>query len=143
MLTGCSASSTEEFDVFQYRGSYAGDNSAVVNTVLHLQGADQFRGMELKTKEEPYGIIVNYDWSDSTLDAKETTIHNASYLFALIQNVDWVTFRFEGVIDTDQYTVTREQLQALYGIEWNEIKNANELKDLIESALTDDAEATI
>jgi hypothetical protein len=139
-LSGCNSSSNSNnnVDLFQYKGSHVGDNSAVVNSVIHLQGAKHFSGLELKTKEEPYGIIVNYDWSESELNDKETAINNASYLFALIQNVDWITFNFEMVTGMEEYKITREKLQAWYGVELSEIDNEDKLKELIQEALEDE-----
>ncbi|SET51074.1 protein of unknown function [Salinibacillus kushneri] len=138
-LSGChSNSNNTNVDLFQYKGSYVGDNSAVVNSVIHLEGAKHFSGLELKTKEEPYGIIVNYDWMESELNDKETAITNASYLFTLIQNVDWITFHFEMVDGMEEYKISREKLQAWYGIELKEIDNENKLKELIQESLEDD-----
>jgi len=140
-LSGCNSNSNSinaNDDLFQYKGSYVGDNSAVVNSVLHLQGEKYFSGIELKTKEEPYGIIVTYDWSDSELNEKETIINNASYLFALIQNVDWITFQFEMVDGVEEYKMTREYLQKWYGVDLNGIEDEDELKELIQEALKDE-----
>lgn len=137
-LSGCNSNSNNKVDLFQYKGSYVGDNNAVVNSVIHLQGAQHFSGIELKTKEEPYGIIVNYDWSESELNDKKTSINNASYLFALIQNVDWITFNFEMVNGMEEYKITRENLQAWYGIELSEIEDEDKLKELIQVSLEDE-----
>lgn len=138
-LSGCNSNSNNtNVDLFQYKGSYVGDNSAVVKSVIHLQGAKHFSGFELKTKEEPYGIILNYDWIESELNDKETVINNASYLFALIQNVDWITFNLEMVDGVEEYKITRENLQAWYGIELSEIDNEDKLKELIQEFLVDD-----
>ncbi|WP_237718760.1 DUF4825 domain-containing protein [Alkalibacillus haloalkaliphilus] len=138
-LSGCNSNSNNtDVDLFQYKGSYVGDNSAIVNSVIHLQGAKHFSGLELKTKEEPYGIIVNYDWIESELNDKETAINNASYLFSLIQNVDWVTFNFEMVDGMEEYKITRENLQEWYGINLSEIENEDKLKELIQESLEDD-----
>lgn len=139
-LSGCNSSSNSNnnVDLFQYKSSYVGDNSAVVNSIIHLQGGNHFSGLELKTKEEPYGIVVNYDWSESELNDKETAINNASYLFALIQNVDWITFNFEMVNGMEEYKITREKLQSWYDIELSEIDNEGKLKELIQEALEDE-----
>lgn len=79
LLSACNFKADNSFDdLFNYKDSYVGDNNAVVNTVIHLQGADYFRGIELQTKEQPYGIIVDYDWSEADIDLHETVINNAS-----------------------------------------------------------------
>ncbi|WP_245719426.1 DUF4825 domain-containing protein [Pelagirhabdus alkalitolerans] len=138
-LSGCHSNATAtDVDLFQYKNSYVGDNSAVVNTVIHLQGAQHFSGIELKTKEEPYGIVVNYAWSESELNEKEVAINNASYLFTLIQNVDWVTFNFEMHDGKEVYEMTRENLQERYEKELSEIDNEDELNELIQESLGDE-----
>ncbi|MGD7043075.1 DUF4825 domain-containing protein [Jeotgalibacillus proteolyticus] len=138
-LIGCNSNDRNtDVDVFQYKGSYVGDNSAVINSVIQLQGAEHFKGLELKTTDEPYGITVNYDWSESELDDKETAIHNASYLFTLIQNVDWIHFDFEMVEEVYEYKMTRENLQEWYGIEFSEIDNEVKLRNVIQESLKDE-----
>lgn len=138
-LSGCNSNTNNtNIDLFQYKGSYVGDNSAVVNSVIHLQGSKHFSGLELKTKEKPYGIIVNYDWIESELNDKKTAITNASYLFALIQNVDWLAFNFEMVDGIEEYKISRENLKAWYGIELSEIDNEDKLKEIIQESLEDD-----
>ncbi|OEH84288.1 DUF4825 domain-containing protein [Desulfuribacillus stibiiarsenatis] len=139
LLSGCNLNSNHpNVDLFQYKDSYVGDNSAVVNTVIHLQGAKHFSGLELKTKAEPYGIIIKYDWSESELNVIETVIYNATYLFALIQNVDWITFHFEMVDGMEEYKINREDLQAWYGIDLSEIDNEDRLQELIQKSLEDE-----
>lgn len=110
ILTACN-SNENDFDLFQFKGSYIGGNSAVVNSIINLQGAKHFSGLELHTKDEPYGITVNYDWTESQLDEKETVLNNASYLFTLLQNVEWVSFYFDTEGEVNEYKITREKLQ--------------------------------
>ena len=100
---------TGEADLFQYKNAYVGDNSAVINIVNHSMQSDNFKRLELKTKEKPYGVIINYDGSDAEQNYKKTVIYNATYLFALIQNAEWITFNF----DHQEYKITKDAL-----IEW-------------------------
>ncbi|MDZ5712607.1 DUF4825 domain-containing protein [Jeotgalibacillus sp. HH7-29] len=138
-LSGCTANAEKaDFDIFQYKDSYVGDNSAVVNSVIHLQGEAYFSGLELQTKDEPYGVTVKYDWEESALDAKETMIHNASYLFTLLQNVSWISFEFEMPNGVDGYQVTRESLEEVYGVDLLDIDDEDELKELIGELLEDE-----
>ena len=58
VASGCNTKTNEE-DVFQYKNAYVGDNSAVINIVNHSMQSEKFKGLELKTKEAPYGIILN------------------------------------------------------------------------------------
>ena len=54
---------------------------------------------------------MNYDWSESEQNYKKTAIYNATFLFALVQNVDWITFNF----GNQEYKITKENLQNWYG----------------------------
>ncbi len=45
----------------------------------HLPGAEQLNGFELKTNEEPYGIILNYDWIESEQEYKDTVAYNVTF----------------------------------------------------------------
>lgn len=136
-LNGCNSSSNRnnEADIFQYKDSYVGDNTAVINSITQLQGADHVNGLELKTTEEPYGIIVKYDWSDAELNPQETAINNASYLFTLIQNVDWVAFDFEIGDSIEEYKLSREEIEEWYGTELDKIDNEDQLRELIQETL--------
>lgn len=135
ILSGCNSNDTNtNNDIFQFKDSFVGDNSAIVNIANQLPGAEFLNGFELKTSEEPYGIILNYDWTESEQEYKETVIHNATFLFTLVQNVDWVTFNS----DILEYTITKENLQEWYGNELSNIQNEDELRQLIQAHLEDD-----
>nr|WP_255473375.1 DUF4825 domain-containing protein [Planomicrobium sp. CPCC 101110] len=139
-LSGCiSNAKSAEADLFSYKGSYVGDNSAVVNTVIQLKGAEHFSGVALQTKEEPYGIIIDYDWAASEEDEQKTVIHNASYLFALIQNVDWVVLNFETAEGVKEFKITREELESWYNLKLSEVENEEKLTELIQTH-SEDAE---
>ncbi|TGB03711.1 DUF4825 domain-containing protein [Halobacillus salinus] len=139
LLTGCQANASEvSEDLFDYQGSYVGDNSAVVRAIMNGKGAENFTGVELQTKEEPYGVIATYDWTEAAGDAEEVAIHNASYLFTLLQNAEWVRFEFEAMGEEETYELTREELQAWYGVGWNDIDNEEELNELIEESTGDE-----
>ncbi len=126
LLSGCD--SKKEMDIFHYKDSFVGDNSAVGNISNQLLGAEHLKDFELKTKEEPYGIILNYDWTESEQEFKEAVISNATFLFTLIQNVDWITFNS----DMLEYTITKETIQEWYGKELSEVQNEDELTELIQ-----------
>lgn len=132
ILSGCNTKN-EEDGVFKYKDSYVGDNSAVGNILNRLQGED-LKGFELKTKEEPYGIIANYDWSESELNYKKTAIYNATFLFVLIKNADWITFNF----DNQEYKITKENLQNWYGENLGDLENENETEKLAQKYLEDE-----
>lgn len=129
-LYGCNSNNKNE-DIFQFKDSFVGDNSAVGNIANQLRSGENLKGFELKTKEKPYGIILNYDWLASEQDYKETAIYNATFLFALVQNAEWITFNF----DNQEYQITKENLQAWYGKELSKFDNEEKLRKLTEEYL--------
>ena len=133
VASGCNTKTTEE-DVFQYKNAYVGDNSAVINIVNRSMQSDNFRGLELKTKETPYGIILNYDGSESENNDKRTVIYNATYLFALIQNAEWITFNF----DHQEYKIAKDALIEWYGEDFSTFQSEEELKTLIQKRWDDE-----
>lgn len=134
IVSGCNTKSGEE-SIFTYKDSYVGDASAVGNSASQLRGADHYKGFELKTTEEPYGIILNYDWSDTELNYKKTAIYNATFLFALIKNADWITFNFTN----QEYKITRENLQDWYGENLSDLENENETEKIAQKYLEDES----
>ncbi|MDQ0231093.1 DUF4825 domain-containing protein [Metabacillus malikii] len=141
MLSGCDASANStSTNLFQYKDSFVGDNSAVVNTIIHLQGEEYFRGVELSTKEKPYEIIIKYDWSESELNERHTVIHNASYLFTLIKNVDLISFHFEKNDGIDEFKIVKDDFQNWFGKNLEEVDNEDELKELIQEKLKDESD---
>ena len=130
IVSGCNTNNEKE-DIFKFKDSLVGDNSAVGNIVNQLQGAEHLKGFELETKEKPYGIILNYDWSESEQNYKKTAVFNATFLFALVQNAEWITFNF----DTQGYKITKENLQNWYGVDFSELKNEDDLKALTQKHL--------
>ena len=134
-FSGCNSIDTDlNNDIFQFKDSFVGDNSAIGNIANQLPGAKNLNDFELKTEEEPYGIILNYDWIELEQEYKETVIYNATFLFTLIQNVDWITFHS----DIREYTITKENLQEWYGKVLNEVQNEDELRELIQGYLEDE-----
>ena len=133
VASGCNTK-TSEADLFQYKNAYVGDNSAVINIVNHSMQSEKFRGLELKTKKTPYGIILNYDGSESEKNDKKTVIYNATYLFALIQNAEWITFNF----DHQEYKITRKALIEWYGEDFSTLQSEKELKTLIQNNWDDE-----
>lgn len=121
-------------DLFKYKDAYVGDNSAVGNIVSRLKNAEQFKRFELKTDEEPYGIILNYSLEESEQDYKEIIIYNSTFLFTLIQNADWIMFNFEN----EEYTITKEKLKNWYGEEFTGMQSEDEVKTFIQKHSDDE-----
>ncbi|RDW17088.1 DUF4825 domain-containing protein [Oceanobacillus chungangensis] len=137
ILNGCNAINANDNDIFQYKDSYVGDNSAVGNIVSQLPEGKHLNGFELKTNEEPYGIILNYQ-GIATGDYKKIAINNATFIFTLIHNVEWVTFNFNNE-DNEEYNVTKEKLQKWYEKDLSEFTNVDDLNSFIQEYLQDDS----
>lgn len=121
-------------DLFKYKDAYVGDTSAVGNIVSRLKNADQFKGFELKTDKKPYGIVLNYSLEKSEQDYKGIVLYNATFLFTLIQNADWITFNFE----SEEYTITKEKIKNWYGEDFTRMQNEEEVKTFIQKHSDDE-----
>lgn len=133
IISGCNTNIEKE-DIFKYKDSYVGDNSAVGNIMNQLQGAEYLKDFKLEIKEQPYGIILNYDWLDSEQNYKKSAINNATFLFTLVQNADWITFHF----DNQKYKITKQNLQNWYREDFNRLQSEDELKKLKQKYLDDE-----
>ncbi|MGE7835365.1 DUF4825 domain-containing protein [Viridibacillus arvi] len=144
IVSGCNSKSGSEEpleikfgyvgDLFKFKDTYVGNSSAVGNIVSQLESAEQFKGFELKTDEEPYGIILNYSVEESEQDYKGIVIYNATFLFTLIQNADWITFNFAN----EEYAITKEKLQNWYGEDFTGMQSEDEVKTFIQKHLDDE-----
>ena len=59
-LNGCNSKDANG-DLFEFKGSFVGDNIAIGSIVNQLPSGEYLNRFELKTKEEPYGMILNYE----------------------------------------------------------------------------------
>ncbi|KGX87129.1 DUF4825 domain-containing protein [Pontibacillus marinus] len=134
LLSGCDSNNVNN-DIFKYKGSYIGDNNAVGDIVSHLPGGDLLQGFELKTDTRPYGMILIYQGIKGESFVKERAICNATFIFALIQNVEWITFKFE----QQEYELTKENLQDWYGKDLSDFSSENELRELTQNYLGDES----
>ncbi|RIW34620.1 DUF4825 domain-containing protein [Bacillus salacetis] len=140
-LSGCASTPpnlTE--DLFQYKDSYVGDSGAVGNITRTLTkpDAEQLDGLELKTTEEPYGIQLNYAPLEinegSVTDYEELSLYNAGIILALIDNADWVQFKY---VEED-IKITRDELEKWYGKELRKFENEEELRTFLQEHLADE-----
>lgn len=139
LLSGCSSNVSSEAGIFQYKGSYVGDNSTVINIVKQLSHNKELSQISLEIKKESYGVVLEYKDMDVTRvdkEMKETVISNSTYIFTLSKQVDWITFKFAD----QEFSVTREQLQKWYGKELDRFTNEKDLKGLIQEHLKDEDE---
>lgn len=111
--------------LYQYRGTYTGDNSTVAAIIHALNITDlSLKSIELQTDSEPYGITVNYQVDSranyrSLSDIETSWNKNAAVMFSLIPNAGEISFRLH-----DQYGnfagsyYNRENLSERYGTEY-------------------------
>lgn len=98
--------------LWQYRTQYLGDNSAVGNLVSNLEFPQGVTcdGIELHTGDKPYTLTINLkaDAEARTRYAQvlgaEPFQENACILFALIENLEYVTFRLDDGVQ-EPYTI--------------------------------------
>lgn len=130
LLSGCSSSSNNASqDIFKYKGSYVGNNSAVANIIGKLPYSKEFKEVSLQTQKKPYGVVIKY--GKVTGNIEKNVINNATYIYALVKNADFITFNFPN----KKYTLTRQQLQNWYGEDLNQITDEKVLKKLIQTNL--------
>ncbi|WP_173106283.1 DUF4825 domain-containing protein [Bacillus sp. KH172YL63] len=139
MITGCQQTTGQEDELFHYKDSYVGDSGALGNITRRLPRPDgeHLEGIELKTTEKPYGIILNYTSAESegiTTKYHELTLSNGTMILALVKNADWVQFNY---LDGSN-TVTRESLENWYGKDISEFSNEDELSEFVQPYLEDE-----
>lgn len=115
---------------------YLGNASAVgkiVDSLPKIEPFLKYRGMELKTTEEPYRLVLKYE--ETVLpEQKENPLRGAPYfhtkkfnnallLLMMIDNLSHVDFeisvppeyRYEGQSETEVYTISREEAEKAVG----------------------------
>ncbi|WP_230659242.1 DUF4825 domain-containing protein [Psychrobacter sp. I-STPA10] len=134
MISGCDTKNTApQPDLFQYKNAYVGNSTAVGSILNGLPVTGYSKDFELVTQQRPYGIILNYDGSESPQQQPQIVVYTATYLFALIQNVDWIRYNFAN----RELTITKEQMQQWYGEDLSRIQNEDELHTLIDKYIND------
>ena len=129
-LSGCNNQNNDR-DLFNYKGSYIGDASAVGDILNRLPVTGYSKDFELQTDEAPYGITLNYNGLESAAERQEIIIYTASYLFTLIQNVDYIQYNFPD----HPYHITKHDWKKEYVESGREAKNDNDLNKIIEQHL--------
>lgn len=125
LLAGGCAAEHEPDDLFSFKGTKIGDNSKLGGIVRLLPGHDQFEGMELQTKNEPYELKLFYETADGPF-TDEILLHNVTTFFTLVPNAGTVTV----VIDGTQHRAERGVLENWYGQKLTEIQTEKELKEM-------------
>ncbi|GAB6181351.1 hypothetical protein JCM14036_26700 [Desulfotomaculum defluvii] len=100
--------------LYKYKTAYVGDNSKVIHLIDSLPYANLREEVSLQTQVVPYGVTVDYDFRTTTKEPQQMeTIfqNNAVILFALIENVDEITFITKGTVQSPKYHYKRSELQ--------------------------------
>lgn len=123
-LTACGQKEPES-SVFQYKDSFVGDNSAVINISRMVTTMETVDSFKLQTKQEPYGIELYYENDEPYAFNKiDKEVHQQSlYLYYLIDNVDYISFIFNNQIIHTERDMYASNIKAL-----NKIENINEQK---------------
>ncbi|MBE7048544.1 MAG: DUF4825 domain-containing protein [Ruminococcaceae bacterium] len=104
--------------LLQYKGTTIGDNTHVHQLVMEaLPAGIVLEGLSLETQTQPYGLHLNYVTTkadqylkDGHLD--ETVFYqNALVLFALVDNVDWITIHVQVGDSTKQLHYQRQKAE--------------------------------
>ncbi len=97
--------------ILKYKNKYMGNASNIANLYHHLPLADINKDFELLPDE--LMLIVNYKDTVSNIGdekVKSCLIYNATASFALIDNLDNITYHFTGTT----YSVSRTDIENLY-----------------------------
>lgn len=100
--------------LFKHKTAYVGNNSKVVNLINNLPYAGLRKEVSLQTQTAPYGITVNYDFSNTNLDTRQveqTFRNNAVIMFTLIDNADVITFHVAGTAQQSEFRYARAEVQ--------------------------------
>lgn len=133
LLSGCTNEAPP--NVFQYKGSYVGDNNAVVGITESLPLHECYRSVELQTKKRPYGLTVRYE--DSGLDQLEQdrlATRNAAMYFTLINNAEIVRFAFP----SRTYAFSRPEMEAWLETDFSSIHLEKELQQKLNEKFGED-----
>lgn len=107
-------------EIIKYKDTYLGDAVSVGAILDNLPYAKYKDGYVLRTVSEPYELIVNY----GELSTAKSTFENSSIaLFALIQNLDIITYK----VTDETYIYSREEIENLVGRDLTEYANNPEL----------------
>lgn len=138
MLAGCTQNMTQS-NAFQYKGSFVGDNNAVIGITQNLPLHDSYQSIELQTKKRPYGVTVRYN--DPGLDVQEQerlAIRNAAAYFTLLDNAEIVRFAFPN----RTYAFSRPEMEAWFETDFSTIEWEKDLNDRLNEKMNDANEAT-
>ncbi len=99
-------------NIIQYKNKYVGSNSNDSHLIDNLPLSEY--GYVFEIDSENLGLIIDYhitDWYiNENFYLEKSLLYNSVSIFALIDNVEKITYNFSG----NSYTVTRNQIEKLY-----------------------------
>lgn len=116
--------SVKEMDydkIYSYKTLYVGDAPKVGNISNRLYYSKYAKGISLQTYAEPYGATINYKVTPEQLSGEDGIIasanmkKNAAIMLCLINNVDYITFKFDDGTETKKFTFNRSAVEAVLG----------------------------
>jgi hypothetical protein len=101
--------------VYHYQDTYVGDNSSVGGILNNIFLSENIKYFRLGTSDAPYSITVNYELEEGIKSKKLSQYmeYNATALFALVKNVDIITFNIEDIVQKT-YAFKRETIEVKY-----------------------------
>lgn len=140
--TGISAYSENE--LYKYKSQYIGDASNVSNLLNTLPLGDFKKEILLITEDKPYGINVNYDFTNTNIDLEEikSLFHkNAIVMFVLIENLDNITFKTIQNNEEVKYQYSRNEIQKSFNDKlWEYSKDIKTFSSFIKKQLNFEVE---
>lgn len=104
--------------LYKHKSRYIGDANNVSNLLEKLPFGNHKSGISLATEKSPYGITINIDLTKADVDLQrmETAFRNNAFiLFALIDNVEDVSFAVAGMMTEEQnYHYSRTDAQKYF-----------------------------
>ena len=99
-------------NIIQYKNQYVGNNSNDSHLIDNLPLAEYGYVFEIDSKN--LGLTIDYHVTDWYINEnhylEKSLLYNSVSIFALIDNVEQITFNFSG----NAYTVSRKQMDELY-----------------------------
>ncbi len=99
-------------NIIQYKNQYVGNNSNDSHLIDNLPLAEYGYVFEIDSKN--LGLTIDYHITDWYVNEshylEKSLLYNSVSIFALIENVENITFNFSG----NTYTVSRKQINKLY-----------------------------
>lgn len=113
--------------LYQHKSLYIGDASNISNLMRKLPFGNYVQNISLKTETQPYGITVNYLIKETNIDTETNALlfkTNAFIMFALLNNLDEITFDTGDTTPDNLYQYSRETSEKIYGtLLWDYSKN--------------------